>query len=88
MTCKECRYWYSHQTVVGRCKRKSPKAFFINNKVCKKWPETFEHDWCGEFEVREPEPMRIVCRTRRPEDDCYCGSGKEFGQCCMGKGII
>ena len=54
MKCSQCRFWHQISTEDndrGECRRYAPRAGSSepgDNYV--RWAETFDNDWCGEFE--------------------------------------
>lgn len=60
-TCGTCRFWDQYggddpevRTGLGRCRVKSPTAVATTNSIGARqstiWPQTFDHDWCGEWQ--------------------------------------
>ena len=59
-TCATCRFWRESSDDDGKCKRRSP--YIRDGLHFAEWPRTFNTDWCGEHQPREPEPEHPKAR--------------------------
>lgn len=52
-TCKVCRHWSrsSAGNLLGCCRRYAPRVVSTKKDPITIWPETYEHDRCGEYEA-------------------------------------
>ncbi len=51
--CKHCKFWNDGHTDhnVGTCHRHAPTSqITLSRPNHSNWPETYEWDWCGDFE--------------------------------------
>jgi hypothetical protein len=59
-TCSNCAFWEAPQSEpkqVGECRRYAPRPSVDEGHaeratVFTTWPNTYESDWCGEFDLR------------------------------------
>jgi len=59
-TCSNCVFWEAPQSEpkqVGECRRYAPRpsvdgGHAERSTVFTTWPNTYESDWCGEFDLR------------------------------------
>ncbi len=51
-TCERCRFWEqnSSEPSLGHCKRFPPVVVPHNGDFFERSPETFDDDWCGEWQ--------------------------------------
>lgn len=51
-SCATCRFWRSYDSANGQCHRYAPKPELLNTEWKGYWPDTYDHDWCGEHEPK------------------------------------
>lgn len=58
--CEECKFWTrekltrpSCKSAIGQCRKYAPKAIISSKIGSLRWPTTYFHEGCGEFEKKE-----------------------------------